>query len=86
MSGGEIKLKLGDEVRQRMVERHISENEVRHVVQNAESSGQKAYQPDASRYLAMLRIGNATFYVEYSIEDDMYAVITTYAHKTEING
>ena len=84
MVDGNIKLKLSDEVRQRMLERHISEDEIKQVIQNAEATGRKAYQTDTNLYLASLWIDRATFYVEYLIEDGTYSIVTTYAHRAEI--
>ena len=84
MTWEEIKLELSDEVKQQLEDRHILEDEVKQVINNAETAGEKLYQPDENRYLAKLRIGEATFYVEYAIEGDKYVVNSTYAHKAEI--
>ena len=86
MSGEEIKLELSDEVKQLLEERHILEDEVKKVVDHAETEGEKLYQPEANRYLAKLRIGQASFYVEYSIEEGNYTVHSAYAHKAEVTG
>jgi len=82
----DIKLQLSDEVKQLLEERHILEDEVKQVIDHAETAGEKLYQPDESRYLAKLLIGKATFYVEYSVEDGSYKVHTAYAHKAKIAG
>ena len=84
MTWEEIKLELSDEVRQRLEDRHILEDEVKQVINNAETEGEKLYQPDENRYLAKLRIGEATFYVEYAIKEDGYVVNSAYAHKAKI--
>jgi glutamate synthase (NADPH/NADH) small chain len=86
VSWEEVKLQVSDEVRQKLEDRHILEDEVKQVIHHAEIEGDKLYQPDANRYLAKLRIGNATFYAEYSIEPDSYIVRSAYAHKSEIVG
>ena len=70
MSWEEIKLKLSDEVRQLLEERHISEDEIKQVIYHAEANGEKLYQPETNRYLAKLRIEQASFYAEYSIEQE----------------
>jgi len=80
----EIKLELGDEVKQLLEKRHILEDEVKQVINHAETEGDKLYQPDSNKYLAKLSIGEATFYVEYSIKEDSYVVSSAYAHKAEI--
>ncbi|MFC1907088.1 hypothetical protein ACFLW8_03270 [Chloroflexota bacterium] len=83
MAWEEVKLELSDEVKQILEDRHILEDEVKQVIDNAETEGTKLHRPDEDRYLAKLKIGDATFYVEYSIKDDSYAVSTAYAHKAE---
>ena len=84
MSWQEIKLKLSDELKQRLSDRHVSEDEVKQVIHHAEETGDKAYQPDANRYLAKLQIGSATFYADYSVEEGAYLVRSAYAHKAEL--
>ncbi len=84
MAWEEIKLLVTDEVKKLLEERHIAEDEVKQVIDNAEAEGKKLYQPEANRYLAKLRIGKATFYVEYAIEEDRYLVKAAYAHKAEV--
>jgi len=82
----EIKLQVDEKGKQLMEERHISQDEVKQVVHHAETEGEKLYIPDENRYLAKLRIGEATFYVEYSVEDGNYIVRSAYVHKAEIKG
>lgn len=86
MSWEELKLNLSDEIKKLLEERHIAEDEVKMTIHHAETEGDKLYQPGASRYLARLKIGKATFYVEYALEGDRYVVRTAYAHKAEITG
>ena len=86
MSWEGIKLQINDEVSKRLEERHILEDDVKQVIHNAESSGEKLYMPDENLYLAQLRIGEATFYAKYSVEQESYIVRSAYAHKSEISG
>ncbi len=86
MTREEMKLQVNDEVRVLLEERHILEDEVGKVIEYAETEGQKLYRPEANRYLAKLKIGEATFYVEYSVEEGSYVVCSAYAHKAEIAG
>lgn len=83
MTWEEIKLQVSNEVKQLLEERHILEDEVKQVIHHAETGGEKLYLPDENRYLAKLKIGKATFYVEYSVEDGSYIVRSAYAHKAE---
>ncbi len=86
MTWEEIKLQVSSEVKQLLEERHILEDEVRQVIHHAETGDDKLYLPDENRYLAKLRIGKATFYVEYAIEQGSYIVGSAYAHKAEMKG
>ena len=80
----EIKLQVGDEVKKRLEERHISEDEIKQVIDFAETKGEKLYQPDANRYLAKNRLGEVTIYVEYSTDENGYIVHTAYSHRSKV--
>ena len=84
MSWEEVKLRLSDDVRQKLDERHVLEDEIKQVIYQAEESGEKLFRPDKDIYLSKQRIGNATFYVEYTAEDGGYTVNTAYGHKAEL--
>lgn len=86
VSYDKIKLQISDEIRKRLEERHILEDEIKQIIYYAETEGDKLCQLEANSYLAKLRIGNATFYAKYSIEGEGYLVQTAYAHKSEILG
>jgi len=84
MSWEEIKLQVGDEVKKRLEERHISEDEVRQVIDFAETKGEKLYQPEANRHLAKSRLGEVTIYVEYSTDEKGYIIHTAYSHRSKV--
>jgi len=80
----QVELEVSEQVRELLESRHILDDEVKLVIHNAEGSGEKLYQPGTDRYLAKLRIGNATFYVEYSaMGRGSYIVHTAYSHRSE---
>jgi len=80
-----IELKKSAEVNEAMELRHILDDEIKMVIHHAESSGEKLYQPESNKFLAKLKIGEATFYAEYSVADgNTYTVHTAYAHKTKV--
>ena len=80
-----IELQKSDEVTKKLEERHILDDEIKMVINNAESLGEKLYLQDSDIYLARLRLGNATFYVEYSAAGEKcYTVHTAYSHRTEL--
>ena len=86
MTWEDVKVQVTAEVKKLLEERHILADEVKQVIHHAEAQSEKLYQPGVNVYLAKLRIGKATFYVEYSIEDGNYIVRSAYAHKAEIPG
>jgi len=88
MSWEEIKLEISAALRQRLEMRHISDDDLKQVIHNAESTGEKLYQIESDKLLAKLRIGKATFYVEYApgTGAGSYSIVSAYAHKSEIIG
>jgi hypothetical protein len=86
MSWEEIKLEISASMQRHLEMRHISEDEVKQVIHYAETTKEKLYQPDSGRFLGKLKIGKATFYVEYSPGDGGFIVETAYAHKSDIVG
>jgi len=86
MSWEEIKLQVGDEVKKLLEDRHISEEEVKQVIDFAETGGDKLYQSEANRYLAKKRLKEVVIYVEYSTDENGYVVHTAYSHRSKIGG
>lgn len=82
-----INLQKSDEVTHLVESRHILDEEIKMVIHNAETTGDKLYRTETDKYLAKLRIANATFYVEYSVAGERtYIVHTAYSHRTELKG
>jgi hypothetical protein len=80
-----IKLQKSEEISEILESRHILDDEVKMVIHNAESKGEKLYQPDIERFLAKLKIADVTFYVEYSLAGERtYIVHTAYFHRAEL--
>jgi hypothetical protein len=84
MSWEEIKLQISDQVKTLMTDRGITDDDVKQVIHQAESTGEKLYQPGANKYLAKARLGEATIYVEYSVGENNYTIHTAYAHRSKI--
>jgi len=80
-----IEIQKNDEVKGILLERHILDDEIKMIIHNAETGGEKLFQQDSDHLLASLRIANATFYVEYSIaEENTFVIHTGYSHRTEL--
>ena len=80
----EIKLNKSAEVVSLLEERNILDENIQQVIHHAEGTGEKLYNPDGDRYLARLEQTDATFYVEYSVADDVYSIHTAYFHRSKI--
>ena len=81
----EIGVQKSDQVSEHLETRHILDEELKMVIHHAETEGEKLYQPESNRFLAKMRIANATFYVKYSVTgENNYAVHSAYFHRAEI--
>lgn len=80
-----IELKKSDEVAELLESSKILDDEIKMVINNAETKGEKLYQQDSDKLLAKLRIANATFYVKYSSAgENVYVVHEAYSHRAEL--
>ena len=77
----QIKLDESTAVKQLLEERHILDQDLIQVIQHAEKTGEKLYQPDSDSFLAKLRIKNVYFYAEYTVIDGGYRIYTAYSHR-----
>jgi hypothetical protein len=82
----DVKLEISSEVNRYLEMRHVQADEVKQVIFHAETTGEKLYQPGANKYLGKLRIGRATFYVDYGLGKVSFTVNSAYAHRSEIIG
>lgn len=81
-----MKLVLDEAVRERLEERHITEEDIRRVLCHAEQSGEKLCRPQGGGFLAKRRIAETYFYVEYEPRDGAFCVRTAYAHRLLLEG
>ncbi len=76
----EFELIISDEIAGLMEERGIREEDVREVVEFAESSGKKLYIEGEEHFLARKRIGKFSAYAEYSVNRRTVEVLDVYSH------
>jgi hypothetical protein len=81
-----LKLEISDTIRSYMEVRHILDDDVKRVIDHAEKTGEKLYQPDSSVCLSKLRVKEVYFYVEYAPCDAGYRIYTAYSHRFLIEG
>jgi len=81
----DIKLEIAEDVQKQLDERHILEDDIKRVIENAERTGLKLYMPGTQNFMSKLRIFQALFYVEYSpLEKNKYKVHTAYLHRFKL--
>ncbi|MBN2321357.1 MAG: hypothetical protein JXR49_19915 [Acidobacteria bacterium] len=76
-----FKLDISEEVRRIMIDRHILEDDLIKVIDNAEKTGVKLYRQDCDRFMAKLRMNEVYFYSEYSPIEGGYRIHNTYSHR-----
>jgi len=80
-----IKLEIAEDVQKQLDERHILDDDIKRVIENAESTGLKLYMPGTQNFLSKLRIFQALFYVEYSpVEKNKYKIHAAYLHRFKL--
>ena len=84
MSWEATKLQISDEVKTLMADRGISDEELKQVIHQAETAGEKLHQPEANRFLAKSRLGEVTVYAEYSVAENEYVIHSTYSHRSKL--
>lgn len=81
-----MKLEIPALMQSYMEVRHILEDDVKRVIDHAEKTGEKLYQPDSSVLLSKLRVKEVYFYVEYAPCDGGYKIYGAYSHRFLIEG
>lgn len=79
-----IELKISKQAQIAMSQRRILEEDIRPVIEGAETSGVKLYQPGTDLYLAKKTTDYATFYAKYSYTPPGYTIHTVYMHRSKI--
>jgi len=79
-------LDMKDEVRRRIDDRRILEDDIRKVIDNAEKSGKRLRNTGTGQFLAYLQSDNVTFWVEYTLANDGFTVHNAYCHRMKIVG
>jgi hypothetical protein len=81
-----IALFMTDEVRRRIDERRILEDDVRKVIHQAEQTGKRLKNLQAGSFLACHQLENVTFWVDYTPADNGFTVHNAYCHRMKIVG
>ncbi len=82
----QMKLEISDTVRSYLETRHILDDDLRRVIDHAEKTGEKLYQPDSKIFLSKLRMNEVYFYAEYSPVEGGYKIYSAYSHRFRLEG
>ena len=80
----DLNLIIPENVRQLMEDRYILLEDIEKVIDNAQKSGERFFNPKDRNCLARLRLDNVTYWVRYEEKDDKILVNSVYSHRMEI--
>lgn len=81
-----MRIEKSEEVKSVLDERHILDDDVRRVIDNAEKTDDKLYQPGTDRLLSQLKVNEVHYYVEYSPCTGGFRIHTAYSHRLSFAG
>ncbi|MDD2852776.1 MAG: heterodisulfide reductase-related iron-sulfur binding cluster [Desulfuromonadaceae bacterium] len=82
----QVSLIVSQEVRRRIDERRILEDDIRRVIDHAERTGKRLLNSQNGQYRASLQSENVTFWVDYTPEEGRFTVHNSYCHRMKIVG
>lgn len=80
----EYSLTMSEEVREKVNKQKILEEDLCAVIENAERTGRKTFDPNTGHYKAYKEIGYITCWVEYSPLEEGYEIHNLYTHRMKI--
>lgn len=86
MDAKTVPIKLSDDVSAVMEDRGIREEDIREVLDYAESTGRKLYVEGEEHYLAAKKIGNFTCNVEYAVIGGEVEILNLYSYVITLAG
>ena len=63
----------------------ILETDMETVVTHCEEKKKKIYDPESGHFTGHLKIGNATFWVEYKPAEEGFELVNGYSHRMSID-
>ena len=80
-----IPLTVPEQDRQILEKRRILDSDIQQVIATARTHGQLFFDPESETYLASRQLGQVTFWVHYTLQDDGACLIhTAYSHRMHI--
>ena len=81
-----VRLHIAPEVRRRIDDRRILEDDLRRVIDHAERTGKRLKNNRNGQFLACFQSGHVTFWVDYTPESEGVRVHNAYCHRMNIVG
>jgi cytochrome c553 len=89
--GGEVFIKNYDfnliipkETREQMENRMILDEDIYGVIESARANGEVVSEKSSGCYVARSRIGNATFWIKYVLDNNNYVIKSAYSHRMTV--
>ena len=81
-----LEIRMSNDTKELLETRHILDDEVKMVIHESESTGNKLRQEGSDHLLGKKTIGKVTFYAEYSPSGNKtYTVHSAYSHRMEVS-
>ena len=81
----QIRLFLGPDIRAVLERRRLTDEDLQKTLSQGEKTGRKFVHPLTGRFLAGVRQGSVTVWVEYGTREDGYEIYSAYQHRVEIS-
>ena len=79
-----IRLILPETVQQMIEERLILVEDIQKVIEFAERTGKRMYNPSSGHYLAYYKPNSVTYWVEYTPHEGAFLIHKAYSHRMDI--
>jgi Fe-S oxidoreductase len=84
IASGDILLEISPELRQKLSDEYILEQEIADVVAFCERTGRTLYNQETGTLTGYRKIGNMTYWAEYEKTGSRYRLVNAYSHRMEI--
>ncbi|MDD5207560.1 MAG: hypothetical protein PHS17_19175 [Desulfobacterales bacterium] len=81
----QIRLFIDPEVRTILEHRRLKDEDLQKTLSEAEQTGKKFVHPHTAHFLAGVRQGSVTVWVEYNPHEDGFKIHSAYQHRVEVD-
>lgn len=79
-----IRLNISPQLREKLSNEMILEDDIETVIRHCESSGKKVYEPESGCFTGHLQIGSMTYWAEYKPAGGGFELVNAYSHRMSI--